>query len=118
MLPSAFPPIALRSLFAGGDRRSQARSKEALACVHADRAKVSELTTLVDDEDWLVSMRALDLLEKLAHTHRDWIDPHKHLFIGAAADSDKWEMRLQVVRALPLFEWTAGRTTRSEDPSA
>jgi hypothetical protein len=104
--------MALRPLLTGGDRRSQARSKEALAQVHADSARIAELVALVDDEDWLVSMRALDLLEKLAQTHTGWIAPHKRVFIGAAADSDKWETRLQIVRALPLFDWSGADERR------
>jgi len=61
-----------------------------------------------------VAQRALDLLEKLAHEHPDWIEPHKKLFIGPLADSDKWEIRLQIVRALPLFRWTAAESRRIE----
>lgn len=57
-------------------------------------------------------MRALDLLEKLAHDHPDWIEPHKRLFIGSLADRDEWEIRLQIVRALPLFAWTARQRDR------
>jgi len=102
----------LRPLLAGGDRRSQARSKEVLARVIDTPALVDDLVTLTADDDWLVSMRALDLVEKLAHTHREWIEPHKRLFIGPLADSDKWEIRLQVVRALPLFHWTAAERRR------
>jgi len=60
----------------------------------------------------LVSQRALDLLEKLAHEYPDWVKPHKRLFIGSLADSDRWEVRLQVVRALPLFMWTAHERRR------
>jgi hypothetical protein len=77
-----------------------------LALVRAHPARVGEVAALALDADWLVSMRALDLLEKLAHEHADWVTPHKHLFIGPLADSDKWEIQLQIVRALPLFEWT------------
>jgi hypothetical protein len=51
-------------------------------------------------------MRAADLLEKLAHERREWIEPHKGLFIGPLADDEHWEVRLQVVRALPLFLWS------------
>lgn len=62
---------------------------------------------LARDSDWLISLRSMDLLEKLAHEHPDWVEPYKDLFIGPIADSDKWEFRLQVVRALPLFDWNA-----------
>jgi hypothetical protein len=59
---------------------------------------------LTKDQDWLVIMRATDLLEKLAHEHPEWVEPYKEVFLSLA-NSDKWEIRLQVVRALPLFNW-------------
>jgi hypothetical protein len=49
-------------------------------------------------------MRAMDLFEKLAHERPDWILPHKRVFIGELANSDTWEIRLQIVRALPFFQ--------------
>jgi hypothetical protein len=36
------------------------------------------------------------------------------LFIGSLAESDKWEIRLQIVRALGLFRWTPAQTRRVE----
>lgn len=96
----------LRRLLSGGDRRSVARSDQARALIAANPRRVAQLATLAEDPDWLVSMRALDLLEKLAHEHPGWVQPHKKLFIGPLADSDEWEIRLQVVRALPLLAWT------------
>lgn len=103
---------SLRRLLSGIDRRSVAHSKRARALVEADARRVAELAELAEDGDWLISMRAMDLLEKLAHAHSDWVQPHKRLFIGPLADSDKWEIRLQVVRALPLLMWTARERKR------
>jgi hypothetical protein len=103
----------LRKLLTGGDRRSIAGANEALALVHANAELVSELATLVEDNDWLVSERALDVLEKLAHERPDWVAPFKNVFIGEVADSDKWEIRLQVVRALPLFGWSTAARRRA-----
>lgn len=103
----------VRSLLAGGDRRSAAGSAGARALVEEEPRRVSELAALVEDGDWLVSMRAMDLLEKLAHAHPDWVQPHRRLFIGPLADSDKWEIRLQVVRALPLLTWTPRERKRA-----
>ena len=60
-------------------------------------------------------MRALDLLEKLAHAHTEWVRRHKRIFIGPLADRDEWELRLQVVRALPLFTWTTRERKRVID---
>jgi len=74
---------------------------------------VSDLAALGTDPDWLVSMRAMDLLEKLAHDNAKQVEPFKELFIGPLADSDKWEIRLQVVRALPLFTWTRRQRERA-----
>ena len=71
-----------------------------------------ELAALARDADWLVSMRAMDLLEKLAHEHPDWVQPYRRLFTGPLADIDKWEMRLQIVRALPLLFWSRGEKKR------
>jgi hypothetical protein len=76
-----------RTLLSGGDRRGI-----------ADSAKV----------------RALDLLEKFAHEHPDWVAPYKKVFIGPLAESDRWEIRLQIVRALPLFRWTPTQARRVE----
>jgi len=83
--------------------------------IEADPSLVSELVALTADEDWLVVQRALDLVEKLAHEHPDWIAPYKKIFIGPLAVSDRWEIRLQVVRALPLFRWSPRQLDRVEE---
>jgi len=105
---------AIRELLSGGDRRGIADSAKVRAIVERQPSRVKELASLTGDEDWLVAQRALDLLEKLAHEHPDWIEPHKKVFIGPLAGSDKWEIRLQIVRALPLFRWTAAESKRIE----
>lgn len=104
----------LRWYLTGGDRRSTADSKRVRAIVEQDPARVRELASLAEDEEWLIALRALDLMEKLAHDHPDWIEPYKAAFIGPLADSDKWEARLQIVRALPLFRWTPTQMKRVE----
>ena len=106
---------AFRALLSGGDRRSVAKSDRVLEIVRQEPGRVPELVALTGDEDWLVSMRAMDLLEKLAQERPDWIAPHKHVFIGKLADSDKWEIRLQIVCAIPLFNWTPAERRRVEE---
>jgi hypothetical protein len=105
----------IRPLLSGGDRRSIADSKRARGLVEHNPSLVNELAALTADQDWLVAQRALDLLEKLAHEHADWIEPHKKIFIGPLATSDKWEIRLQIVRALPLFRWSPTQERRVEE---
>ena len=104
--PAVDGPVSLRELLTGGDRRSIARSNAALGWVRADRARVGELVKLVADPDWLVVMRATDLLEKMAHEHPAWVQRYRRLFIGPLSDHDSWEIRLQIARALPLLRWT------------
>jgi hypothetical protein len=103
---------SLRAMLTGGDRRSIAGSRRAHALVLKAPARVAELAALAEEREWLVAMRAMDLLEKLAHQHPDWVQPHRRLFIGPLADSEKWEIRLQIVRALPLLSWTARERRR------
>jgi hypothetical protein len=102
----------LRRFLTGGDRRSIGQSNRVRSLVDKNPELMADIAALVDDEDWLVSQRALDLLEKVAHDHPDWVEPHKQLFIGPVAESDKWEVRLQIVRALPLFDWKAAELPR------
>jgi hypothetical protein len=104
----------LRQLLTGGDRRSIAQSDRVRGIVEKNPELVSELVSFADDTDWLISQRALDLLEKIAHDHSAWIEPHKHIFVGPLAESDKWEVRLQIVRAIPLFAWTGNEATRAK----
>jgi hypothetical protein len=104
----------IRSSLTGADRRSIADSKRVHAMVMRDPSLVRELAELTNDENWLVSLRALDLLEKFAHEQPEWVAPHKKVFLGPLAESDKWEIRLQIVRALPLFRWGAAQSKRAE----
>jgi hypothetical protein len=106
--------FSIRELLTSGDRRSIAESNHVRAIIERDPSLVDALVELVNDDDWLVSQRALDLLEKLSHDHPAWIERHKRIFIGPLAESDKWEVRLQVVRALPLFRWTPAQERRVE----
>src|ERR1043166_7167326 len=110
--PRSTPRQSIRELLSGGDRRSIAQSSRVRAMIERDPSLVGELAALTRDEDWLVGQRALDLLEKLARDHPGWVEAHKTVFIGGAPESDKWEVRLQVGRALPLFRWTAQQQRR------
>jgi hypothetical protein len=114
-LPKKLDGADLRALLTGGDRRSIADSNRVRALIQENPALVPHLARLTDDDDWLVVQRALDLMEKLAHEHREWIEPHKTIFIGPLAESDKWEIRLQIVRALPLFTWSPAQRKRVEN---
>jgi hypothetical protein len=102
----------LKRLLSGGDRRSLAQSHRVRDLIRVSASRVAALAALTADDDWLVSMRALDLLEKIAHQAPELVQPHKSVFLGSLAESDKWEVRLQIVRALPLLKWTAAERKR------
>ena len=98
--------MQLRALLTGGDRRSIAQANRALEIARGDREAVAELAGLTGDDDWLVGQRACDALEKLAHEKPEMVDPYKRVFVDHI-NSPYWEVRLQCVRAIPLFAWTA-----------
>ena len=73
---------AIRALLSGGDRRGIAQSNRARTEIERNPALVTTLAALTDDPDWLVTQRALDLLEKIARDHPARVEPHKRIFIG------------------------------------
>src|SRR5579884_3128354 len=99
-MPPRVSRYELYCLLSGGDRRSIAGSETVRRLVEEQPSLVGDVAALTSDENWLVGMRALDALEKLAHDHATWIERYKRIFIGPLAESDKWEVRLQIVRAL------------------
>lgn len=104
-----------RELLSGGDRRSIADSQRVRTLIERRPARLQALAALIGDPDALVVQRALDLLEKFAHEHPQWVEPYKNVFLGPLAESDRWEIRLQIVRALPLFRWTRTQLRRVEE---
>jgi hypothetical protein len=97
--------VRLRQLLDGRDSRSLAQSAVARTLIDARPVRIDALAGLAEHANWAVAMRALDLLEKLARVHPDWVQPHRAVFL-AAITRDQWLIRLQVVRALPLLRWT------------
>ena len=92
-------PDEIRRLLRGGDRRSIADSNRVRGLVEANPALVDEVAILTDDPDPLVVQRALDLLEKLAHHHPEWVEPHKTRFIpGAEHPEPEQDLRLPVLQ--------------------
>jgi uncharacterized Tic20 family protein len=91
----------LRPLLTVCDRRSIAGSDAVVRLVLAAPERVTELVALAADDDQLVSMRALDALEKVARARPPLVQPHREILLGPLADSERWEIRLQIARTLP-----------------
>jgi len=104
-IDSAETRAALRRLLDGQDSRTLSQSAAARRLIDDRPARVADLAAIAGHPNWVVAMRALDLLEKLARAHPERVQPHRAVFLKAA-DSDQWLIRLQVVRALPLLRWS------------
>jgi hypothetical protein len=72
MPTKTLPADRIRLLLTGGDRRGIAGSDRARLLIERDPSLVTDLASLTADDNWLVTQRALDLLEKLAHDHPEW----------------------------------------------
>jgi len=94
----------IRSLLDDEDRRSIAGSDQVLPFALNDEQIVKELALMLDDENPLVAMRALDLLEKVARVNPDLVQPHRRWVYEF--ESDLWEVQLQLARIYPLLKWT------------
>lgn len=104
---------SLRDALSGGDRRSIRGANRVLEELLAAPERIPELVKLTRDADWLIAMRALDVFEKLARANPALVRRHKRILIGPLADREQWEVRLQIVRALPLFEWSPAERARA-----
>ena len=63
--------------------------------------------------DWMVCMRALDLLEKRAHEHAEWVARHRDVFLGV----NKWEVASADRSGAPALRLEAsGARARGEYP--
>lgn len=94
------------------DRKSLAGSEAVREACRADLSLVGELVGCLEAGDDLVQMRALDLLEKLAREERDWVEPFRGVFLEGWHESGIWENRLQVMRAVGLFDWSGEELER------
>ncbi len=99
-------------LLSDPDRKSLAGSETVREACRADPSLVGELVGCLEAGDDLVQMRVLDLLEKLAREGRDWVEPFRGVFLEGWHESGIWENRLQVVRALGLFDWSGEELER------
>ena len=95
-----------------GDRRTIGGSNRAVALVLKHPERIAELAALLADREATLVMRAADALEKLARREPALVSPYRRHLIGALADHPRWEVRLQVVRALPLFHWSPRQRVR------
>jgi hypothetical protein len=107
-------PPAFVSLLSGGDRRSLAQAPRVLAIVEREPSRLRELVSLLDASDPLVVQRSLDVLEKVARRDARCVQPFRARFLELA-DSDRWEVLLQLVRLLPLLTWTGRQRARVQE---
>ena len=95
----------IRSMLAGGDRRSTGRSDEIAGMVAQNPGRVVELVECLWDPDACVRMRAADALEKASRGKAEILEAHKAELLGLFAEAEQQEVRwhlAQIVPRLPL----------------
>lgn len=88
-----------------GERKELLHSPEIIDQCLANPDLIDEVIEAVDYPHLLVEMRALDILEKVARKDKSLLNEKKSVFLKDYSKAELWETRLQVVRALGLFEW-------------
>ena len=101
-------------MLSGGDRRSIAKANDVCDLVIGRLVPVSAVVGLTVHADPLVAMRAFDVLEKIARVEPELLRSHRHVFLRRRPGDERWEIQLQIVRALPLLRWTARERARAK----
>jgi hypothetical protein len=97
----------IRSMLAGGDRRSIGRSDEIAALVTLHPRQVAELVECLWDADPCIRMRAADAMEKASRESTALLQEHKAELLGLAAETGQQEMRWHLAVILPRLRLTA-----------
>jgi hypothetical protein len=104
--PAPFQPVAIPADPAATGVRSRDRGL-ARALVEQEPRLVAELAALAGDDDWLVSVRALDLLEKIrAPAPRLESSRTASCSSARSPTANSGRSTCRIVRTLPLLEWT------------
>ena len=88
-------------------RGSPTEAAERLAMdLHRDPGGIPALVRATSSPSLATRRLAYETLERLAHRSPELVSPHRMCLLRSDAISGPWEVRLQMVRALPLLHWT------------
>lgn len=98
---SAKPGLMLRSLLAGGDRRSIGKSESVVDLLESRPKLLRALLDLLWDANTLVAMRAADALEKYTRDKRTVPQAYKKQLIGLMHECTQQEVRWHLAAIVP-----------------
>ena len=96
----------VRTMLAGGDRRSIGRADEVAALLLAGDLPLDAVFAAMFDEDEVVQMRAADAVEKVSVRQLEWLRPFKAEFLAGLPDFRRPELRWHAAQVLPRLGLT------------
>ncbi len=96
----------MRSMLAGGDRRSVGRSDEVAHQVTLHPKQTDILVQCLWDLDECVRMRGADALEKISRQHANLLQPYKTHLLGLFAETAQQEVRWHLALMIPRLKLT------------
>jgi hypothetical protein len=105
----------VRSMFAGGDRRSIGRVHEVVDLVRLKPSHANRVFRCLWDPDAVVRMRAADALERLSREQPRLLQPYRRQLLGLLAETNQKEMRWHLGVMVPRLRLTASECRHAKD---
>lgn len=107
------PNETIRSMLAGGDRRSIGRADEAATLVLKRPEKFAELIACLWADDPAISMRAADAAEKASRERPELLQPHTAELLGLLAETAQQELRWHLAAMVSRLRLTPAECQRT-----
>jgi hypothetical protein len=105
------PRQTIRSMLAGGDRRSIGRADEVSKLVEREPKEMRLLVRCLWDPDEVVRMRAADAIEKVSRQHASVLQRYKEELLGLAGETTQQEVRWHLAVTIPRLRLTRAEAT-------
>ncbi len=92
---------SIRTVLAGGDRRSIGNAHALAATIADDPHLFDACVQAMSDDDPVVRMRAADAVEKASRSRPALLAPHKAALLGAISKINQHEVRWHLLQLLP-----------------
>jgi hypothetical protein len=105
----------IRSMLAGGDRRSIGRVNEVVDLVRLKPSHANRVFQCLWDPDACVRMRAADALEKLSRQRPHLLQTHRKQLLDLLAETNQKEMRWHLAIMIARLRLTASECQQAKD---
>ena len=105
----------LRSLLAGGDRRSIGRSGEAVEWIRRSPAHARAAVSAIDDPDAVVRLRSADALEKASRREPAILAEHRTSLLKALEQGNQPDVEWHLLQMVPRLRMTSAERKRAFD---